>query len=166
MRFLSSTVVLCLSVCLGSTLGAQQKQVPVSTDFNFWIGEWTVYQNGTEKVVGHSKITSIVKGYGIQEHYTSTAKYEGVSLNKYNQIDKQWEQYYIDNSGLTLHLKGNLVDGKMVLGNSQLMDGEMIQNRISWTPLEDGTVQQLWEQKSPQQTEWQIAFDGIYKRKE
>jgi len=167
MKFFSSTLVFCLSFCLGTTLGAQQKQAPKSTDFDFWIGEWTVYQNGTEKIVGHSKISSIVNGYGIQENYNSeTAKYEGCSLNKYNHVDKQWEQYYVDNAGLTLHMIGNLLEGKMVMGSSQLMDGKMTDNRMSWIPNEDGTVQQLWEQKPSEESTWQLAFDGIYKRKE
>lgn len=135
-------------------------------DFDFWIGEWVVYQNGTDKIAGYSRIETILDGKAIQEHYsTASGNYRGTSLNKYNAAESRWEQYWIDNSGLTLHISGGLQDGKMMLSNSQSVNGVVTENRISWTPQEDGSVRQLWEQKQINQVDWQVAFDGIYKAK-
>ena len=145
---------------------AQNNIDPHTKDFDFWIGEWVVYQNGTDKIAGQSKITSILNGTAIQEFYKSeSGNYEGTSLNTYNKEEKRWEQYWVDNSGLTLHITGNIVDGSMVLQNQQKIQATLIENRVRWTPNEDGTVRQLWEQKSPEQEDWQIAFDGLYKKK-
>ena len=38
-------------------------------------------------------------------------------------------------------------------------------NRITWTPNKDGTVRQLWEASTDQGKTWQVAFDGLYRRK-
>ncbi len=163
--FIRSITTLYL-LCISCSLYCQNIKDPHMNDFNFWIGEWDVYQNGTDKIVGHSIILSILNGNAIQENYTANSgKYEGTSLNKYNQEKRIWEQFYVDNSGLTLHITGKLEEGKMVLTNSCTVLGKITNNRISWTAQEDGTVRQLWEQKQEEQTDWQIAFDGIYKKK-
>ncbi len=145
---------------------SQAQEKDHTQDFNFWIGTWDVYQNGTEKIVGESHISSILGGNAIREEYSSkTTNYSGSSLNAYNKSEDRWEQYYLDNGGLTLHITGGLVDGKMVLQNKQVVNGESISNKISWEALPDGSVRQLWEQKKEDQEKWTVAFDGIYKKK-
>jgi len=136
-------------------------------DFNFWIGEWTVYQNGSDRVAGHSKITAIQGGTALLEEYQNEGStFTGNSLNKYNREERRWEQFWTDNTGLLLHITGGIKDGSMVMSGTQNQDGMPQQNRISWTPNEDGTIRQLWEQKTPDQSSWSIAFDGIYRKKE
>lgn len=135
-------------------------------EFNFWIGEWNVYVNGTETLAGESKIESILGGKTLVENYSAAnGQYKGTSLNTYNATEKRWEQYYTDNGGLVLHITGGISDGKMVLENTQNMSGVAVQNRISWTPMENGDVRQLWEQKNVGDEKWNVAFDGIYKKK-
>ncbi|TFH26541.1 MAG: hypothetical protein E4H10_06725 [Bacteroidia bacterium] len=71
--------------------------------FDFWLGTWEVYKYGTDTLVGHSRIESINDGLGLLENYSvALGKYQGKSLNKYNPARERWEQYWIDNSGLTL----------------------------------------------------------------
>jgi hypothetical protein len=91
--------------------------------FDFWLGKWDVYKYGTDVLAGKSHIESIIDSVGIQENYTVVkGAYTGKSLNKYNPDKKRWEQYWIDNSGLTLFLAGGLIDGKMVLDDTQYGD--------------------------------------------
>ncbi|MCI5083091.1 MAG: hypothetical protein MRY78_15430 [Saprospiraceae bacterium] len=124
-------------------------------DFDFWVGEWNVYKMGTDTLVGKSKITSILNGKAIQENYSSTRSgFEGTSLNKYNAEHNQWEQFWVDNTGLTLHIQGKLESGSMQLKNST--------NWISWTPLEDGSVRQTWKIKDEKTGRWNTVFDGQY----
>lgn len=129
--------------------------------FDFWIGKWEVFQYGTEKLAGHSLIESILDGKVIRETYsTANSNYAGTSLNKYNPTSGKWEQYWVDNSGLTLHILGQYEDNKMTLQDAALS------NRITWHNLADGTVRQVWEQSTDSGKNWTKAFDGHYKKAE
>ena len=136
-------------------------------EFDFWVGEWDVYRTGSKDLLGYSTVESIVGGFAIQESYRSSkSKYSGTSINKYNQVTGQWEQYWVDNTKLTLHLKGKKVGNQMILVNIMETNDGSIGNRITWTNHENGTVQQIWEQSSDEGESWSKIFDGPYKKKQ
>ncbi len=160
---------LFLVLCLGSNSMAQVQNdslVALSHQFDFWLGEWDVYKTQTDTIVGDSFIESINDSTAIQEHYKAVGSpYKGTSLNKYNFLSGQWEQYWIDNGGLTLHLSGGLIDGKMVLENEMVYPQGKVTNRITWSYDDTSdTVRQVWEQ-GPDGETLQVVFDGTYKRK-
>lgn len=132
-------------------------------EFDFWIGEWNVYKYGTDTLVGVSKIESILSGGTIKETYhSSRGNYAGTSLSKYNAQEQRWEQYYVDNGGLTLHITGELEDGKMILANKVRQQESDLHNRITWSPDEDG-VRQTWDTSSDGLS-WTTVFDGYYRQ--
>lgn len=172
MRFFS-LLLLCLFLTSFSRLSAQDapadpfdfvhQDTMRNTDFSFWIGEWDVYQTGTEKLVGKSRIEAILDGQVIRESYfTPKGGYKGTSLNAFNQTQNRWEQYWVDNGGLVLHIVGGLQDGKMVL--SDCSDKKQNCSRITWTPLPDDRVRQIWDQSKDGGRSWTNAFDGTYVR--
>jgi hypothetical protein len=133
--------------------------------FDFWIGKWDVYKYGTETLAGKSNIESIIDSVGILENYTNASgKYTGKSLNKYNPSKQRWEQYWIDNSGLTLHLSGGITDGKMVLSDELTGDPKQGINRISWEKQKNGTVRQTWNLSTDGGKTWKMVFDGEYRK--
>ena len=134
-------------------------------DFDFWIGEWSVYKYGTDTLVGNSKIESINDSTAIRETYHSTKnKYHGTSLNKFDKTKGKWEQFWVDNSGLTLHIKGGLKGEKMVMrGKTLSADKSVTHNRITWEK-EGDYVRQTWETSTDKEN-WTVSFDGIYKPK-
>jgi hypothetical protein len=130
---------------------------PKAHEFDFWIGKWTVYKNGTDKVVGYNTVVRVAGGCGIQENWVDVSGASiGTSLNKYDFTKGKWQQFWIDNSGLTLELLGNYTDAKMTMNNPT--------NRITWFNNTDGTVRQLWEQTADNGVTWTVAFDGLYKK--
>jgi hypothetical protein len=134
-------------------------------EFDFWIGKWDVYKYGTETLAGKSHIESIIDSVDILENYTNAnGKYSGKSLNKYNPAKQRWEQYWIDNSGLTLHLAGGLQDGKMVLSDESTREPKQDINKIVWEKLKNGDVRQTWNLSSDEGKTWKILFDGEYKK--
>jgi len=136
-------------------------------EFDFWIGEWTVYKYGTDTIAGYSKIETIIDGIGLLENYhIPNGQYSGKSLNKYNVATGQWEQYWIDNSGLTLHLTGGLQNGIMVMDDVTHGDKSQGLNRIEWSTEGINDVRQKWSTSSDGGTTWNVVFDGIYKRKQ
>jgi hypothetical protein len=130
---------------------------PKAHEFDFWIGKWTVYQTGTEKIVGYNTIEPVAAGCGLQENWKDiTGSSIGTSLNKFNNQSGRWQQFWIDNSGLTLELAGNYTDNKMIMSNAS--------SRITWFNNTDGTVRQLWEQTTDGGKSWTVAFDGLYRK--
>jgi len=56
----------------------------------------------------------------------------------------------------------------MVLSGQQLKPdagtGLVQQERISWTPNDDGSVRQLWESSKDGGKSWAVVFDRLYRR--
>lgn len=135
-------------------------------EFDFWIGSWNTY-TPDGKLAGTNEIDKVQDNCILRENWTSAKSgYTGTSNNFYNAQTKQWEQIWIDNQGQSLHLKGNRVGNQMILQSEATIDlkGNTVYNKITWTKNDDGTVRQFWE-VSPNQKEWKVAFDGLYKRK-
>ncbi len=157
-------LLVLLSPPLISAQESQEDLVKKYHQFDFWLGSWEVYKYGTDTLVGQSNIESIIDGLGLLENYTvHKGKYQGKSLNKYNPAKKRWEQYWIDNSGLTLFLSGGLKEGKMVLDDAEHGDEAAGLNRITWEKTGNGSVRQTWNISMDGGQSWSVAFDGEYK---
>lgn len=144
-----------------STFNFMQMDSMKNEDFSFWLGQWEVYQTGTDKLAGQSHIEGMLNGFAFRESYATPTGYHGTSYNTYNSTLKRWEQYYVDNGGTVLHIVGNLQQGSMVLSDCEA-DTTGTCNRISWTPQADGTVRQVWEQTQDKGATWSVLFDGTY----
>ncbi|NMM47370.1 NHL repeat-containing protein [Marinigracilibium pacificum] len=127
--------------------------------FDFWLGNWNVYDS-LGNYLGHNNVELVQNGCVIKENWFSGAsKYTGSSYNFYDSNSKSWHQSWIDNVGGVLLLSGGIVDGSMVL----ISDTTSIdQNRITWTPKNDGSVTQLWESSNDKGSSWAKLFEGIY----
>lgn len=120
--------------------------------FDFWLGEWDVHPASGTSVAANS-IARLHGGCVIRESYRN-GPYSGMSMNYYDESDGQWHQLWIDSQGLVLHLSGGRDGESMVLANET--------NRVSWTPADDGSVRQVWEQTSDDGETWNVVFDGKY----
>jgi hypothetical protein len=137
---------------------------PESRQFDFWLGEWNV-TNPAGKAAGQSRIEAIAGQAALLEHWTGAGGFTGKSLNAYNAAKKQWQQFWVDNTGGVLELGGGLVDGHMVLTGEHDVRGVHRTERITWTPNADGSVRQHWEQSADGGKTWTTAFDGLYRKK-
>lgn len=129
--------------------------------FDFWLGEWSVTQNG--QPAGHNRIERVENDCVLAETWRSAAgNFTGRSLNLYDQARGAWHQTWVDTGGTLLLLDGGLEDGRMVLsGTRPGPNGAPVTDRITWTPNPDGSVRQQWESSSDG-TNWTTAFDGLY----
>lgn len=167
MKLKKLLIIVALSL-LGFVSNAQSPQFcPCCADefrqFDFWIGSWTVSNGG--KFAGKSEIRLIQDSCVIEENWQSVEKYIGTSYNYYDAATKYWYQNWVDNQGGNLRLRGQLINGNMVLSdiNPQVDTARnMILNRITWTPNDDGTVRQLWEASQDSGQTWTSLFDGLY----
>ena len=138
----------------------------VHHQFDFWIGDWDV-RDAQGKPAGRNRITRVHDGCGLLEQWSGAGNVTGSSLNAYDPARRAWHQTWIDNTGNVLVLEGEWQDGRMVLrGTAPLATGAApALQRISWQPLPDGRVRQLWESSSDRGTTWSTVFDGYYTRR-
>jgi len=163
-------VLLMAIVLFGQNLVAQEEQLqcPCCSEshsaFDFWIGEWTVY-DVTGKEVGKNTIEKQYDNCVLQEKWVSSGKSRGTSYNYFDTKDNTWNQVWVDNSGFSLVLKGNYENGKMIL-KSQLIEGKKgkYYNQITWVKNDDGSVTQIWDILNNNNEKLQEAFKGIYKK--
>lgn len=135
--------------------------------FDFWIGEWTVTDSSGTRLLGRNRITLEDSGCIIHEQWTSngTPASTGQSLNAYDLRTRQWGQDWVGSGGEVLHLRGGLVNGRMVLeGDGLSPAGAPQRERVTWTPLPDGRVRQFWESSTDGGKSWSVSFDGWYRK--
>jgi hypothetical protein len=91
----------------------------------------------------------------------------GTSFNTYDPGDRRWHQTWVDDRGTLLVLAGEWKDGAMTLAGETAARGanKAANHRITWTPLADGRLTQLWESSEDGGKTWSIVFAGTYSRK-
>ncbi|WP_416306657.1 hypothetical protein [Neptunicella sp. SCSIO 80796] len=130
--------------------------------FDFWLGNWTV-TTPAGKLAGTNQITQEMNNCVLHEQYSTPSGYQGSSFNIYDAVFDKWHQTWVDNSGTLLELDGGLVGKNMVLqGKGKDQQGNPVLHRISWTPNDDGTVRQHWQQSDDSGEHWTTLFDGLY----
>lgn len=129
--------------------------------FDFWRGSWEVRADG--EPAGSNEIRTVAGGCGLEETWSGAGGEQGTSLSYYDPSDGRWHQLWVGSGGLILHLAGGLEDGSMVLSGTRGTGGETTHDRITWRPLPDGEVRQLWEVSRDGGETWSRAFDGRYR---
>ncbi len=159
-----------ISILLQSYLISAQSDCACCTnnhdDFDFWIGDWMVYDT-TGNVIGENQVIQLEDHCIINENWTGNGGVTGKSYNYYNAIDSTWNQLWLDNKGSNLILKGKAEEGKMIM-RSELQKGTNVawyMNRITWTLNADQSVTQQWDILDEEGKLLRVAFVGIYRRK-
>jgi hypothetical protein len=134
-------------------------------DWDFWLGEWKVYSNDDKRVFqGTNRISKHHKNCLIMENWTSAQGGDGSSMNYYDPVEKQWRQLWVA-GGYSIDYTGGLDEsGAMVLNGkiNYYEQDESFDFRGRWTPNEDGSVRQFFEQFDPEKKAWNVWFDGLY----
>jgi len=141
-------------------------RAPSHREFDFWLGAWEV-RTPQGAVAGTSRITSILGGCVIREEWSGVGGSVGESFNIVDASSKRWHQTWVDNQGVLAQFDGAVSpDGAMVMeGPARGPAGEPARSRMSFTPLADGRVRQLWELSTDHRATWRTTFDGYYARR-
>lgn len=159
-------LVLCLCSWAMLSLTAQNNspcQSEAHSQFDFWVGEWSVYKTGTDTLVGKSSIQRILNGCVVEENWYGATGFEGKSFNTWNGVDSTWNQVWVDVSGATHHFSG-MLEGNMM----QLYGTAPNETRFDMRYIPDptsGTVRQIWKSSQNNGKTWQVIFDGTYRKK-
>lgn len=141
------------------------KYDPRYRQFDFWIGEWEVYNPAGQKV-GTNSIQQILGSCVLLENWTSGAGSMGKSFNTFNTSTGTWQQTWVDDQGTVIELAGVLKGKTLTLeGTTRDTAGAITLHRLSFTSVDANTVRQFWEQSTDNGATWNAAFDGKYVRK-
>jgi len=157
--------VLALAIALPASAAEPPCSGSEYHQFDFWIGRWEVYSG--DKLVGENRIERISQGCALLETWRNARGIEGRSINAYDAPSKRWRQFWAGGDGGVLRLEGGLVGAEMVLEGTSpdAATGRDVAQRITYTPLPDGTMRQHW-QAADGKGGWTTSFDGSYRRAE
>lgn len=170
-----AAAALCLTACVSSPQAEAEAEAPVAAspgpcdapvyhEFDFWIGEWSVY-DPAGNLAGTNSIQPAESGCLLIERWTNTAGGTGQSYNFYDPGIGKWRQVWVSAAGVIDYAGGLTETGSMYL------EGE-IRNRGAapapftgeWTANADGSVTQHFRQQDPETGEWSDWFVGRYVR--
>ena len=132
-------------------------------DFDFWIGNWNVYQNGS--YAGQNQITSLLGGCLIFEQWEAASGGLGKSFNYYDPGKKHWRQIWIADSGTIIEFTGEARDGGIFYSaeTSDPVTGQVTRHKFEFTLHPEGGVRQYWAISNDQDSkEWATIWDGHY----
>ena len=167
MRYLKY-VALCVVVSIANNLVAQQAKPcdsPAHRQFDFWLGDWTVYHTQADTIVGHNSIRSILNGCVLEENWTGASGFQGKSFNTYNPADSTWNQVWVDGSGARYTFTGHLEDQVMALkGETMGKKGKVLFSLNFHYDSAKDEVRQIWKMSTDNAASWSTIFDGTYRK--
>jgi hypothetical protein len=152
------------SASASSTPPRQCASQPERHRFDFWIGEWDVTTKAGAPV-GTSVIQSVSRGCAVLENWTGANGGQGKSLNAYNPLIDQWQQFWIGADGAVSEYRASRMDGaSLVFLLTAGADADSVA-RLSFTPLDSVTVRQHSELSSDGGKTWVTQYDLYYHRR-
>lgn len=149
---------------------AQGDRYPCKTNpkhraFDFWVGNWDVSYQGQR--AGENEIKRILGDCVLFENWQGARGSSGKSFNFYDRAQNHWRQIWVDDSGGVIEFTGEVRRGVMyyTATTHNPPNGSEIRHKLTFTPNDDGSVRQLWEQSTDGGERWQTVFDGHYVRK-
>lgn len=139
---------------------------PHTHDFDFWIGEWDVYQTGTHSLVGHSLVQSVSGGCSLLENWNATTANNGKSLNYYDVNAGSWEQDWIGSAGGSQrYLNGEYKNGAMHFTYESVSGGQKVTGNFFFYNIDKNTVRQYQDMSTDGGKTYTVAYDFTYIRK-
>ena len=131
--------------------------------FDFWLGDWDVFDVGKSAVVAHTRVDLILDGCVLREDYEGANGLEGQRFTLYDPSRKIWHQSWATNRGQLLVIEGTLEAGEMVLaGADRTAEGKERRVRGTWKPM-NGGVRETAVVSSDAGSTWQPWFDLIFR---
>lgn len=138
-------------------------------EFDFWVGEWNVYQTGTTTLVGHSKIEKASGGCMILENWTAVGiPNNGKSMNFVDPVTNKWEQVWVGSGGRGQNVgrftMGEYKDGAMRFSFTLTRQSVKLIGRFIFYNQGPNQVRQFQETSADEGKTWTTAYDLTYKR--
>jgi hypothetical protein len=140
---------------------------PERHHFDFWIGEWDVTTSPKKEGAkgGSSVIQSVSGGCALLENWTSIKGGQGKSLNAFNPLVHEWQQYWIGQDGNVTEFRTSHFDGTSLSFLTDNGPGPNLIGRLTFTPIDSDLVRQHYESSGDSGKTWKTVYDLYYHRK-
>ncbi len=142
--------------------------LPAAHAFDFWLGDWDVYQTSNPTVkTGFNRITSQSGGCVILESWESQGAHSGVSINYFDPGSGKWQQKWAGSGQDILEFyDGEYRDGAMRFKwDGRNPDGTTFPGRLTFTHLPSGEVRQHSQRSPDHGNTWVDVYDFTYIRR-
>lgn len=167
-------LAIAAALLVAQAASAQQRTTPPPpcaseghAQFDFFVGEWDVYRNGTDQLVAHSKWERLYNGCGVRENWMPLRGGGGGSLNSYDPATGRWHQTWVGSGGGGhIDFVGGLTEGGMVLTGwwpGSGPGGADGLTRMTYSEAGEGSVRQHGEFSPDQGVTWVTTFDLLYR---
>ena len=165
-RAIWKTLLILQSITLVVTLGgpaetqtASPCSQPAFREFDFWVGDWDVFEVGGQKIA-QARIDPILDGCVLHEDYQQSDEHNGQSYTIYDGAKHLWHQSWVTNRGERLEIEGKFENGEMVLSGEDQAAGRLV--RGIWKP-ENGGVRETAVTSSDRGKTWKPWFDIVFR---
>jgi hypothetical protein len=136
---------------------------------DFWLGEWDVDWTMSDGRSGHGENTIVkdLNGCVVTERYQDiTTPFAGTSLFGYSTYRKQWNQVWIDNSGLSFQTSGGPTSEGSIsfVLNVKHFAGQPF-SRIVFDAVQKDSLIWRFQTRSAETDSWMDATVSYYRRK-
>lgn len=140
-----------------SCLGPEYRQ------FDFWVGDWDVFESDGVTKVAHVKVERILNGCVLEDRYEDANGLNGRSLTIYDAPRRLWHQTWVTNRGRLLIISGKKQAEQMVLSGAYRDDNDNeIQVQGTWKPVSGG-VHETAVTSADGGASWKQWFDLIFR---
>jgi len=138
-------------------------RAPEYRQFDFWIGDWDVFDVGSPIKVAHTRVDLILDGCVLREDYQGADGHKGQSFTIYDAARNVWHQSWVTNRGQMLVIEGKIENGEMVLSGEDHAASALV--RGTWTPV-NGDVRETAVTSTDGGKTWKPWFDLVFRRTE
>jgi ketosteroid isomerase-like protein len=131
--------------------------------FDFWAGDWDVFDVGSPVKVAHARVDLILDGCVLKEDYQGADGHKGQSFTIYDAARKLWHQSWVTNRGQLLNIEGQMQAGEMVLTGEDHAAGGKTLVRGTWKPM-DGEVRETAVTSNDGGKTWKPWFDLVFRQ--
>ncbi len=133
--------------------------------FDFWVGEWTVTQNG--QFAGTNSVQAILGHCTLFEQRESSNGSSGKSFSYYDPGLDHWRQIWIGDGGSFIEFTGEARDDGIFYTSQtvSLTDGSVTLHQFDFTQMGEDRVRQYWQTSTDGGKTWQPVWDGHYHRR-
>lgn len=157
---LSWTAMLSSSLLFASATDLKTCVSPSHRQFDFWVGNWDVFELGEPTPVAHAQVESILNGCVLHENYQASDGSQGQSFSIYDTEKSAWRQTWVTGRGELLEIEGSFKNGEMVLSGTN-QKGALV--RGSWMPQKD-EVREVAETSHDDGKTWKPWFNLLFRR--
>lgn len=136
----------------------------VYQQFDFFLGEWDE-TDANGRLIGRSIVTRPEGSTMLTEQWTGRDGQTATGTTAYDMTAQQWIRTWGNSAGIACRYEGKRIGHAMTLsGRAFFANGKSVFQRLTLSPMQNGSVEKTVEQSTDGGIEWQQVYSGTYTR--